>query len=61
MSMSIVKLTQQLQGTTNALMKAREDGDTDLIEELEVELAEIEEALEAIEEDQAEEHRWGRF
>jgi|AntRauTorcE11898_2_1112593.scaffolds.fasta_scaffold15572_3 hypothetical protein len=61
MSMSIMKWNQQLLSTTEALMRARQDGDADLTEELEAELAEIEEALEAIEADNADDHRFGRM
>lgn len=61
MSMSITKLTQQLRSTTGELMQARANNDVDSIEELEAELEEIETAIEALEEDLAEDHRYGRF
>ena len=59
--MSIIKLNQELQTLTNQLMQARADGNEDLIEELEAELAEVEEFLEDAVMAEQEDHRFGRM
>lgn len=61
MSLSITKLIQSQRSLAHDLADAKIAEDYELVEELEIELAEIEEDIEAIQLDEAEDRRFGRM
>lgn len=61
MSLSITKLIQSQRSLAHDLVNAKIAEDYELVEELEIELAEIEEDIEAIQLDEAEDRRFGRM